>query len=126
MSRIRGKANKDTELVLVAIFRQNKITGWRRHARVFGKPDFIFPKSKVAVFVDGCFWHRCPKHSNMPANNREFWLKKLTANETRDLLVVKTLQKQGWRVIRIWEHDLRKPKKLISRILGYLNKALID
>jgi DNA mismatch endonuclease (patch repair protein) len=116
MSRIRGKANKDTEIVLAALFRQHKITGWRRHMAIFGKPDFAFPRHKLAIFVDGCFWHCCPKHSNMPANNRDFWLQKLTANQTRDRLVVRTLRKRGWRVIRIWEHELRKPSRVLARI----------
>jgi len=61
MSRVRGRGNKVTELKLLALLRQNKITGWRRHLRLPGKPDFAFPKKKVSVFVDGCFWHGCPK-----------------------------------------------------------------
>lgn len=66
MSRIRSHGNKATELRLVGIFGAHKLTGWRRHQPVFGKPDFIFPKLRVAVFVDGCFWHSCPKHSTKP------------------------------------------------------------
>ena len=60
MSRIRGTGNKDTELALIILFRLHRIKGWRRHQPVFGKPDFVFPAVKVAVFVDGCFWHCCP------------------------------------------------------------------
>jgi DNA mismatch endonuclease, patch repair protein len=60
------------------------------------------------VFVDGCFWHGCLKHCNMPVGNRAFWMKKLSATKTRDRLVSRTLRKMGWRVIRIWEHDLAK------------------
>jgi DNA mismatch endonuclease, patch repair protein len=79
--------------------------------------DFVFRKERVVVFVDGCFWHGCPKHSNMPVNNRAFWEKKLTANKTRDRLVTRTLRQRGWRVIRIWEHDLaRRPEHCIKRI----------
>lgn len=63
MSRIRGSGNKDTELKLMAVFRLHGVTGWRRKAPVFGKPDFVFPQSKLAVFVDGCFWHGCPIHA---------------------------------------------------------------
>jgi len=70
----------------------------------------------VAVFVDGCFWHVCPKHGNVPANNRAFWKRKLTANGVRDVLVSRTLRRQGWRVVRIWEHDLRKPDRVLRRI----------
>jgi DNA mismatch endonuclease, patch repair protein len=105
-----------TEIILVCPFRHHGIKGWRRHTTVFGKPDFAFLKHKVAIFVDGCFWHCCPKHSNMPANNREFWLKKLTSNQTRDRLVVRTLRSRGWRVLRIWEHELRHPRRVLKRI----------
>jgi DNA mismatch endonuclease (patch repair protein) len=108
MSRIRGRGNKDTEIALARLLRQNKITGWRRHLPIFGKPDFAFPKQKLAVFVDGCFWHACPRHSNMPASNRAFWIKKLAANKSRDRRVNLALRKAGWRVVRIWEHDLAK------------------
>lgn len=116
MSRIRGRGNKDTELAVAKLLRAGGITGWCRHQPVFGKPDFIFRGRRVAVFVDGCFWHRCPKHSNMPANNRAFWLKKLTGNQTRDRLVTRTLRKDGWRVVRIWEHEMRKPARVLARI----------
>lgn len=108
MSRIRGRGNKETELALAKLFRSYKITGWRRHVALPGRPDFTFRKQRVTVFVDGCFWHGCPKHSNMPVNNRSFWLKKLSGNKTRDRLVTRTLRSQGWRVIRIWEHDLTR------------------
>ncbi len=116
MSHIRGHGNKETELALIKIFRQHNITGWRRHRPFFGKPDFVFPKQKVAVFVDGCFWHGCPRHSNLPVNNRVFWSKKMAANKARDRLVNRTLRKQGWRVVRIWEHALRNPQRCIQRI----------
>jgi DNA mismatch endonuclease, patch repair protein len=65
MSRIRGKGNKDTEVALAKLFRANGITGWRRHYAIAGKPDFAFPKCKLAVFVDGCFWHGCRKHATL-------------------------------------------------------------
>lgn len=120
MSCIRGRGNKDTELALATIFRTAGITGWRRHQPVFGKPDFIIRKVRLAIFVDGCFWHGCPKHSNLPVNNRPFWRKKLTANQTRDRLVTRTLRKRGWRVLRIWEHELRNPTRVLSRILRSL------
>ncbi|HEY3856870.1 MAG TPA: very short patch repair endonuclease [Verrucomicrobiae bacterium] len=117
MSLIRGRGNKETEIALAKLFRKHGIKGWRRHQPVFGKPDFIFRKQRIAVFVDGCFWHCCPKHSNIPVNNREFWEKKLTANSRRDRLVTRTLRKQGWSVIRIWEHELsRKSVRCLRKI----------
>ena len=108
MSHIRGRGNKETELALVILFRAHGITGWRRHPPLFGKPDFAFRRERLAIFLDGCFWHGCPKHSNLPVNNRPFWEKKFTANKLRDRLVTKTLRQKGWRVLRIWEHDLSK------------------
>jgi DNA mismatch endonuclease (patch repair protein) len=116
MSRIRGRGNKETEIVLARLFRAEGITGWRRHTALVGRPDFAFRSQRVAVFVDGCFWHGCPKHSNMPANNRAFWMKKLTGNQNRDRLVTRTLRKNGWRVVRVWEHELRKPVRVLARI----------
>src|SRR4051812_20311184 len=100
MSRIRAHGNRDTELRMLALFRTNRITGWRRRARVFGKPDFVFPHCKLAVFIDGCFWHRhsgC-KFSYTPKTRSEFWLPKFERNITRDRLVTRTLRKAGWRV----------------------------
>lgn len=118
MSRIRGKGNKDTEVALAKLFRLNGITGWRRHYKIEGRPDFAFPKQKIAVFVDGCFWHSCPKHGTKPKGNMEFWATKLMVNKARDLKVNKLLRSKGWRVIRIWEHDLRPSQalKVLKRI----------
>jgi DNA mismatch endonuclease (patch repair protein) len=118
MSRIRGRGNKDTELALAKIFRAQRITGWRRNQSVFGKPDFVFQKFKLAVIVDGCFWHGCPKHCNQPANNRSFWRRKLSANKARDQIVTRTLRRAGWRVLRVWEHELvrKNRSRLVRRI----------
>ena len=122
MSRIRGQGNKDTEVALMRFFRANRITGWRRYVAVFGKPDFVFPKVKVAVFVDGCFWHGCQTHSTLPANNRPFWQRKLEANKRRDRLVNRTLRRQGWQVLRVWEHELSR--KADCQLLSRIQRAL--
>jgi DNA mismatch endonuclease (patch repair protein) len=118
MSRVRSRGNKDTELALAKLFRRNKIPGWRRNLKIFGKPDFIFPKLKLAIFVDGCFWHGCPKHETKPKNNRIFWKNKFARNKARDLLVTRTLRSQGWRVLRSWEHELGRKNEasLLKRI----------
>jgi DNA mismatch endonuclease (patch repair protein) len=108
MSRIRGRGNKDTELALITLLRRHHITGWRRNQKVFGKPDFLFRRNRLALFVDGCFWHGCLKHCKIPADNRGFWKKKFAANKARDRRVNRELRKLGWRVVRIWEHDLAK------------------
>ena len=124
MSRIRGRGNKETELALMKLLRRRHITGWRRHRPVFGKPDFVFPEARTAVFVDGCFWHGCPKHSSIPVGNRPFWMKKLAANKARDRLVNRTLRKAGWRIVRIWEHDLaRHGAVCIRRIQAATNSS---
>lgn len=106
MSRVRAQGNLKTELALVKLFRQHRITGWRRHPKLFGNPDFVFRELRLAVFVDGCFWHGCPKHASQPATNRAFWREKLLRNKDRDRLVTRTLKKGGWRVLRIWQHEL--------------------
>lgn len=117
MSRIRSRGNKDTELALITLLRKHGITGWRRHQDVFGKPDFLFREKRLALFVDGCFWHGCPKHCKIPTGNRGFWEKKLSANRDRDRRVNRELRKLGWRVIRIWEHQLSTvPQSVIRRI----------
>ncbi|MEX1140633.1 MAG: very short patch repair endonuclease [Bacteroidota bacterium] len=123
MSRIRGRDNKETEGVVLNLLRRNRINGWRRHSPIFGKPDFVFYKKRVALFVDGCFWHSCPQHSNTPANNRSFWLRKFETNRNRDRLVTKTLRSIGWRVLRIWEHELthKNQPRVVSKIGRALN-----
>ena len=119
MSRIRGRGNRDTELALAKLFRAHRITGWRRSQPVFGKLDFVFPKLKLAIFVDGCFWHGCPRHATKPQNNRAFWRWKFSANKARDALVTRTLKRTGWRVLRVWEHELsRKDEARIVRRLS--------
>ncbi len=114
-SLIRGKGNKE---------RQNKITGWRTHLPLPGKPDFAFPKQKVAVFVDGCFWHGCPKCYTRPKTNRAFWDRKRETNMARDRHVTRQLRRQGWKVIRIWQHSLKKsPDACLNRIHRALESA---
>ena len=108
MSRVRSRGNKDTEVALAKLFRRHKITGWRRHQKIFGKPDFVFPKIKIAVFVDGCFWHGCPNHGTKPKGNAAFWKKKFARNIVRDRLVNRTLRSANWQVLRIWEHELAR------------------
>ena len=140
MSRIRSRGNRATELALVRVFRAHRITGWRRQVIILGKAalprsthitaaqqrrpivrvrsDFVLPKLKLAVFVDGCFWHGCPKHETKPKNNAAFWRKKFARNKERDRLVTRTLRRQGWRVLRIWEHELaRKNEARLARRL---------
>lgn len=121
MAAIRSRGNKDTELALAKLLRRHGIIGWRRHQPVFGKPDFIFRKQKVVVFVDGCFWHGCPSCYRRPKSNRVYWDAKITRNRERDRKVSRELHKGGWRVIRIWEHSLAAPKKVAERMINILS-----
>lgn len=122
MSRIRGAGNKDTELRLIQLMRDAGITGWRRRWPLPGKPDFVFPKFRLALFVDGCFWHGCPRHATWPKNNAEFWLKKIRANQARDRKVNRLLRDSGWQVLRIWECQL-VPRRS-NRTMARLRKAI--
>ena len=109
---------------MIALFKHHGITGWRRNARVFGKPDFVFPRERVALFVDGCFWHRhagC-KFAYTPKSRVEFWLRKFDNNVARDKLVTRTLQEGGWKIVRIWECDLTPRQK--DRAIKRLRRAL--
>jgi DNA mismatch endonuclease (patch repair protein) len=117
MAAIRSKGNKDTELKLASILRAHGITGWRRHRPLPGKPDFIFPKQRLAVFVDGCFWHGCRWHCRMPQDNRGYWRKKITRNAARDRATTRLLRQTGWRVLRIWEHELKEESKVADCVL---------
>lgn len=122
MSRVRAQGNLKTELALVKLLRQHHITGWRRHLKLFGNPDFVFREHRLTIFVDGCFWHGCPKHSSQPATNRAFWKKKLQMNKDRDRFVTRTLRQGGWRVLRIWQHELSKRAEAhcVERVRKYL------
>jgi DNA mismatch endonuclease (patch repair protein) len=115
MAQVKSGGNKSTEVRLAAAFRRSKIRGWRRQYPLFGKPDFTFPKQRVAVFVDGCFWHGHPKKCRMPAMNRIYWVNKIARNMARDKLVTRTLRKKGWKVLRIWESSVAKAST-ITRI----------
>jgi DNA mismatch endonuclease (patch repair protein) len=129
MARIRGSGNKNTEIRLTQIFRTNGITGWRRGSQLPGRPDFVFPKVKTGVFVDGCFWHGCPKHGLHARKRRTasvkapFWLAKLSGNKARDRRVNRALRERGWTVIRVWEHELKRrdEAKLVRRLRKLLS-----
>ncbi|MDA8023957.1 MAG: very short patch repair endonuclease [Gammaproteobacteria bacterium] len=125
MGRVRAAGNRSTEGKLIAILKQHRLTGWRRKYPIFGKPDIVFPRNKVAVFADGCFWHACPKHAQIPASNRKFWRKKLEANKNRDKLVNRTIKNKGWKVLRFWECELKDERRL-RRKLNRLGELLQD
>lgn len=124
MALIRSKGNKVTELGLASLFRSAGISGWRRNQKVFGKPDFVFRKHHLAVFVDGCFWHGCPRCYRGPDSNRKYWNAKILRNRQRDREVARALRKAGWRLIRVWECALaERPAACTRKIQAALDAA---
>jgi DNA mismatch endonuclease (patch repair protein) len=121
MSLIKGKGNRSTELRLIEILKGHRITGWRRNYSLLGKPDFVFSKQKIAIFVDGCFWHSCPRCSSRPKQNREFWLRKLGKTRKRDAEITKILKGMGWQVLRFWEHELSDADLTAAKISMLIN-----
>jgi len=107
MSRIRGSNTKPEKLLRSALHAEG--LRFRVHRRDLpGCPDIVFPRARLAVFVDGCFWHGCPEHAVKPKTNAEFWAEKLRRNKQRDRDVARTLEQQGWGVVRFWEHDVKR------------------
>jgi len=111
MSRVRSKNNKSTELKLIQIFKENGITGWRRNYKVKGHPDFVFLDKKIAIFVDGCFWHGHDCRNTRPADNADYWIKKRERNMKHDQEITALFEQRGWTVIRIWECEFKKKKR---------------
>lgn len=105
---MRAVKNKDTDLEL-ALRKELWRAGFRYrvHYKMFGHPDIVFPKLKVAVFCDGCFWHGCPKCNEIPDQNQSFWLAKIRKNKQRDVFVTRELTKQGWLVLRYWGCEIK-------------------
>lgn len=120
MSKIHGKNNKSTELRFRLALVRSGTSGWKMNlTRLPGKPDFYFEKSNLVVFIDGCFWHNCPKCGHIPKNNNNFWKKKLDLNKNRDKKVTKELEKKGFIVIRFWEHEIKEDvKKCIKKTIA--------
>ena len=118
MRAIKSKNTKTTELKMIEIFKDLHITGWRRAYPLVGKPDFVFPKKRVVVFVDGCFWHGHDCRNVTPSANADFWNAKREYNRQHDKTVTADLQSKNWIVIRIWECELKRKnrEKLMSKI----------
>lgn len=107
MSKIRSKGSRP-ERRLQKLVRE--LTGERVRNNVGtlpGSPDAVVPSLRLAVMMEGCFWHRCPRHFRMPKSNVEFWEEKIRRNVRRDAKNRRLLREQGWTVWRVWEHDLR-------------------
>ncbi len=107
MRKVKSNRNKSTELRLIQFFKENRICGWRRNFKLYGKPDFVFPKQRLAIFVDGCFWHGHNCRNTKPKDNAGYWESKINRNKNRDVQVTETLTNKNWTVIRIWECELK-------------------
>ena len=108
MGRVRSKGNVSTERSFRLALVRARIRGWVLHPKnVFGTPDFYFPRERVAVFVDGCFWHGCKRCGHIPRTRSAFWRTKFERNRTRSMLVRTTLERAGVRALRFWEHEVK-------------------
>jgi DNA mismatch endonuclease (patch repair protein) len=114
MAAIKGKSNKSTEWALRSALVRAGIRGWRLHASELpGKPDFYFYDEQLAVFVDGCFWHGCPRCGHIPKTRSAFWEAKFLRNKARDRSTERQLRQLGIRVMRVWEHSLKRQHEII-------------
>lgn len=121
MSAIKCKNTKPELLVRKFLYRNG--LRYRIDYKITGKPDIVFIKNKIAIFIHGCFWHlhNC-KYSNFPKSNSEFWRNKLIENKKRDSQVERTLENQGWKVYIIWECNLKEKKDItLNKLLGFIN-----
>ncbi len=107
MAKVRSRGNRSTEYAVEKILARLKMPRWTKHPKaVPGCPDFYFPSKKIAVFVDGCFWHSCPKCGRIPKTRVKFWAAKIDDNRRRDQRIRRQLRSEGHHVVRIWEHDI--------------------
>ena len=123
MGEVKARYNKSTEIKLARLLRASGVKGWRRHLNLPGVPDFTFRKERVCVFVDGCFWHGCPKHYSLPKSNVEFWKEKIKKTRERDIQVNKELKEKGYVVLRIWECEMRDRDRVLKKIQKALHFA---
>jgi DNA mismatch endonuclease (patch repair protein) len=125
MARVRSKGNASTEQRVVRLLRVYRLRGWRRGTKLPGSPDFVWRRERVVLFVDGCFWHGCPRHGETPRSRVAYWTAKLARNAKRDHAVSRTLRGMGWTVLRVWECALTRSraKRTIVRIASAIAAA---
>lgn len=122
MSRIKSRET-GPEIRLRKLLFAKGIRGYRTNYGIPGRPDIVFTRLKIAVFIDGCFWHKCPKCFKKPATRSKFWMDKINSNVKRDREVNEILKKAGWKVIRLWEHEINEtPAKAVDKIAKILLK----
>ena len=119
MSQIKNKNTKPEIIVRKLIWKEGY--RYRIGHGLIGKPDMVFPFFRVVVFIDGCFWHGCLKHCRMPLSNIKYWKQKIFGNKKRDSKINRSLRKEGWKVVRVWEHNVKNnPQKTITKIIDCL------
>lgn len=116
MRNIRSKNTKPERIVMKEL-RKRKIYFAKHVDKIFGKPDIVFRRKKVAVFIDSDFWHCNPDKFVMPKTNTKYWEQKIDRNKKRDALVTETLEEKGWTVLRIWESDIKKDLEHVMQII---------
>lgn len=124
MSGIRSRNNRSTEQAFITYLRKFGITGWRTHYALPGKPDFVFIQQRIAIFVDGCFWHGCPMcyDGHVPFQNKKYWVPKLARNQRRDRRNNRELRKAGWHVFRVRECSISGRKPALFAALTRLSR----
>ncbi len=105
MSRIKSKWTSQEKKI--HNYLKSKKIKHKMHPKIGGSPDIIIPDKKIAIFLHGCFWHKCPRHYRKPENNREFWVSKINKNVIRDRKNIRLLRKSGWKTVTIWEHEIK-------------------
>ena len=125
MSKVRGKGNRSTEGRAYAVLMRHGIRGWVKHpGGLPAKPDLVFPQQNLALFLDGCFWHACPQCARrMPKTRAAFWRRKIRDNRARDRRLRARLRKLGYRVFRVWEHEL-SGKQWLARLIKTLGRSV--
>lgn len=122
MKAIRSRGNKTTERRMRSVLLRAGVRGWEMHcSELPGKPDFVFRQIRLALFVDGCFWHGCHKCGHVPRQNRTYWSVKLMRNRARDVRVRRELKRLGWTVVRVWEHELSASSNRLTSLLDVLS-----
>lgn len=124
MKAVKSRNNKTTELKMISIFKYYKLRGWRRNSKLYGKPDIVFDKKNIALFIDGCFWHGHNCRNTKPKEHKTYWTKKICRNKKRDKDVNMILKRKSWTVYRIWECEL-KSKSKVEKLINNIRKVLV-
>jgi DNA mismatch endonuclease (patch repair protein) len=126
MGRNKSSGNRSTELRFRSLLMRSGIVGWKlgHNSGLAGNPDFLFTRSRIAIFLDGCFWHGCRRCRSIPVTNRRFWTEKIQGNKKRDKKVMRMLRDMGWKGIRVWEHELRADSnEVLRKVLNARSKV---